>query len=164
VGLYASILTFLVWTRRYSEDGTAKRIAKNILATREIHELLDKLDHDEGEVRKESELAEKEWARFAHEDVLGVVREESSSLKEALGPKVEALFENLKEARRREMVMWLAGTSYVEHHENALQGLLEGTGEWLLKEETYRKWLESEQSCILWLHGIRKFHPKFQTR
>jgi hypothetical protein len=58
--------------------------------------------------------------------------------------------------RRLEILNWVSAILYGDHHSSAKEGLLEGTGEWLLQKEEFRNWKASQQSTILWLHGIRE--------
>ncbi|KAJ9129512.1 Velvet factor, partial [Pleurostoma richardsiae] len=40
------------------------------------------------------------------------------------------------------------------HHQLIKDGVLEGTGQWLLSDPVYLQWKEDSASSILWLHGI----------
>jgi hypothetical protein len=43
---------------------------------------------------------------------------------------------------------------YIQHHEQTKQGVLSGTGQWLLSDPVFEKWKNESASSILWLHGI----------
>jgi adenylylsulfate kinase-like enzyme len=43
---------------------------------------------------------------------------------------------------------------YIQHHEQNKQGVLSGTGQWLLADSEFVKWKKESASSILWLHGI----------
>jgi hypothetical protein len=38
-----------------------------------------------------------------------------------------------------------------------MEGILKGTGQWLIEKPEFEEWELSEDSGILWLHGIREF-------
>lgn len=67
------------------------------------------------------------------------------------------MFVKCAEAKHGKILKWLSKMKYKEHHDNALEGIVEGTGQWLFKKKAYREWQSSAVSSILWLHGIRKF-------
>jgi len=58
--------------------------------------------------------------------------------------------------RRSEILKWITTIEYKKHHQNAKEGLLEDTGQWLFCKEEFVKWRASSASTILWLHGIRE--------
>lgn len=60
------------------------------------------------------------------------------------------------ERKKRQILKWLSRIDYITHHQIALDGILEGTGQWLLDTKEYCTWRFSNVSNILWLHGIRK--------
>lgn len=60
------------------------------------------------------------------------------------------------EQKEIQIHLWLSQMHYMKHHRTALEGMLEGTGQWLLRKKEFRQWRSSSVSSILWLHGIRK--------
>ena len=60
------------------------------------------------------------------------------------------------ETRRTEILEWLSQTKYQAHHRVVSEQRLEGTGHWLLAKDEFVQWRASAESCLLWLHGIRK--------
>lgn len=63
------------------------------------------------------------------------------------------------EQKKGQILSWLSEIEYIKHHWNALEGILDGTGHWLLGKREFREWRTSKVSSILWLHGIRKELP-----
>ncbi len=57
----------------------------------------------------------------------------------------------------KKIVKWLSSIPYQQHHNTNKLDVLQGTRLWLFQEEAMIKWKESQQSNILWLHGIREF-------
>lgn len=60
------------------------------------------------------------------------------------------------ETERVTILHWYSITPYKGHHDLAREGRVAGTGQWLFQRNEFRYWLHSENSEILWLHGIRK--------
>jgi len=63
----------------------------------------------------------------------------------------DSLFEA---AKRVEILRWLSPEPYIQHHKQTKQGILTGTGQWLLSDPIFKKWKDDSASSILWLHGI----------
>lgn len=68
------------------------------------------------------------------------------------------MFVKCEEEKHGKILKWMSKMKYKEHHENALDGIVEGTGYWLFRKKEYREWQSSAVSSILWLHGIRMYH------
>ena len=70
--------------------------------------------------------------------------------------RVEVLLQNVGSRRRTEILQWISAIPYEDNHNTAYTGHTSGTGEWLLRHNTYTKWRTSNTCNILWLYGIRK--------
>ncbi|KAF2194322.1 hypothetical protein K469DRAFT_783362 [Zopfia rhizophila CBS 207.26] len=57
-------------------------------------------------------------------------------------------------SRRADIIRWLSPEPYIQHHKQVTQGVLAGTGQWLLSDPVFKKWKDESASSILWLHGI----------
>jgi hypothetical protein len=57
-------------------------------------------------------------------------------------------------SRRTKIVQWLSSEPYIGHHKQAKEGVLAGTGQWLLSDPVFKQWKDDNASPILWLHGI----------
>ena len=78
--------------------------------------------------------------------------ERISTLTESLAhSKTES---HMKE-ERLEILLWLSNIPCKKHHHSLSEGLLEGTGSWLLEKSQFVDWRNSSVSSVLWLHGIR---------
>jgi hypothetical protein len=72
--------------------------------------------------------------------------------------RVTAIWKKLNEIERRDVLIWASEIPYQDHHMTASKGRTEDTGGWLIEHYKYKAWQTSDESMILWLHGIRK-HP-----
>ena len=43
---------------------------------------------------------------------------------------------------------------YAKYHKENRRQVLEGTGQWLLRDPVFRMWKDNSASSLLWLHGI----------
>jgi len=64
---------------------------------------------------------------------------------------------------RSEILGWTSRIPYTSHHKHISTERLDGTGEWLLKKNEYRKWRDSSASKLLLLRGIRKLPLFYQS-
>ncbi|KAI3600420.1 hypothetical protein WG66_001747 [Moniliophthora roreri] len=49
---------------------------------------------------------------------------------------------------------WISSLPYQEYHNHHKRDVLQGTGSWLLEDQVYMDWKNSNNSSLLWLHGI----------
>jgi hypothetical protein len=73
-----------------------------------------------------------------------------------LDARVADLWKQLNDAERSNILRWTSEIPYQDHHTTASKGRTEDTGGWLFDHEQYKAWQSSDESMILWLHGIRK--------
>jgi len=57
-------------------------------------------------------------------------------------------------SKRKDILLWMSPEPYMQHHEQTKEGVLSGTGQWLLSDPLFEKWKKESASSILWLHGI----------
>lgn len=62
--------------------------------------------------------------------------------------------DHLDESKRTKILFWLSDEPYRKHYQQTREGVIEGTGQWLLSDPVFVKWKEESASSILWLHGI----------
>jgi hypothetical protein len=61
------------------------------------------------------------------------------------------------EKQRKTILTWLSDAEklpYLKHHKENKKEILEGTGQWLLNDEVFKRWKDDSASSLLWLHGI----------
>lgn len=163
--LYARILRFLDRTAKYYSDGTIKNLAKSALgdleATQSLSDLVaveqDEIERymgiAEGEVRElaaaESEQAHSQYATDMKKILFGL-----KSPICRIAADTSQLVKLFQEADRVAILRSLSTLPYPSHHQAAVRGRLDGSGEWLLHHQAFRSWRGSSSSTILWLHGI----------
>ena len=60
----------------------------------------------------------------------------------------------LTKEQRVDILHWLSTIPHRKHHLNTIKDILPGSGQWLMSNDTYRRWWNSSVSSTLWLHGI----------
>ena len=63
------------------------------------------------------------------------------------------------EQKKQELFNWISKTTYVKHHKDAGEGILEGTGKWLFEtHDEFHAWEQpTSETRILWLNGDRMY-------
>jgi hypothetical protein len=59
------------------------------------------------------------------------------------------------DSQRGEILQWLSREPCIEHHQQTQNGVLPGSGQWLLFDPQFKRWKDESASAILWLHGIQ---------
>ncbi|KAF3384594.1 hypothetical protein F1880_001890 [Penicillium rolfsii] len=71
-----------------------------------------------------------------------------------LAASVTSTWGLLQENRAAEILAWVSDIPYEDHHKAACKNRIKNTGGWIFKDKRYKQWYESQDSAILWLHGI----------
>jgi hypothetical protein len=74
------------------------------------------------------------------------------------------LLEKEHEAELKELRDWLSKYDYKTHHEQAGNGLMPGSGTWVLTHHKFTKWRDFPSSSALWLHGIRECYQLIEEK
>jgi hypothetical protein len=69
---------------------------------------------------------------------------------------INEIWSRLKQDEQTKILQWISQIAYLDNHESASEGRTEGTAEWIFDRPEYQEWETSQESQILWLHGIRK--------
>ncbi|UQC89065.1 uncharacterized protein CLUP02_14593 [Colletotrichum lupini] len=163
--LYARILRFLDRTANYYSNGTVKNLAKSALgdleATKSISDLVaveqDEIERcmgiAEAEIR-ELAAAESEQAQSQYTTDMKKILSALKSPICRIAADTSQLLKLSQETDRQTILRSLSTLPYPSHHQAAVRGRLDGSGEWLLHHQAFRSWRGSSSSTILWLHGI----------
>jgi hypothetical protein len=73
--------------------------------------------------------------------------------------QIEAVWKHQTDTQRLQILQWVSGIPYMDHHRNAANGRTSDTGTWLLQYPSFQAWESSLSPMILWLHGIRESLP-----
>ena len=59
---------------------------------------------------------------------------------------------------RRKILKWLSPDDYDETHERHWKKRFDNTGEWLIDDDRFSVWMDTENSGLLWCYGARRFY------
>jgi hypothetical protein len=57
---------------------------------------------------------------------------------------------------REAFLGWISQVEFEKSHEDIYATKHSGTGDWLVKTEQFRTWIDHPKSKLLWCHGKRK--------
>ncbi|KAK1472191.1 hypothetical protein CABS01_04834 [Colletotrichum abscissum] len=112
-------------------------------------------------------LISNRWTKETHFGVkeMGLfMGKNSQDKKEAMEEKLRQQKQdedNERAQRRKEFLDWLPFIDFGEFHDNAFERSVDGTGDWLTKNNNYKAWRNSSSSSMLWIrgkHGSGKSH------
>ncbi|KAK2685838.1 hypothetical protein QWA68_015853 [Fusarium oxysporum] len=154
VQLYTSVLTYLAHARAYFQQSTAKRLVKSaLLQPSDLEESFTVIADAQSKVDRCLHLACIQDELDRHDrlkDMLAALQAPLSRWSDELNK----ITDQLDKTKRREILQWLSKEPYRKHHQLVREGVVEGTGQWLLSDPVYLQWKEESASSILWLHGI----------
>ncbi|RFU29639.1 hypothetical protein B7463_g6719, partial [Scytalidium lignicola] len=143
-------------TIRVCSKSKTSRIMQALWTSEQINDFDQKRERLERDV----DIAATNCERLCSRDGRADLRELLQQLKEwkssitHVDAGVTALWTRSNEKERSTILQWTSGIPYEDHHGAARTGRTEKTGEWLLQRNEFRTWMNSEESMILWLHGI----------
>ncbi|KAF5257091.1 hypothetical protein FOXYS1_12402 [Fusarium oxysporum] len=154
VQLYTSVLTYLAHARAYYQQSTAKRLVKSaLLQPSDLEESFTVIADAQSKVDRCLHVANIQDELDRHDrlkDMLAALQAPLSRWSDELNK----ITDQLDKIKRREILQWLSKEPYRKHHQLVREGIVEGTGQWLLSDPVYLQWKEESASSILWLHGI----------
>ncbi|KAK2811930.1 hypothetical protein FQN50_001637 [Emmonsiellopsis sp. PD_5] len=160
VDLYTLILRFLAKALQIYARNTIVRGANAIkLADDDIIDFEKQCNGLEERVDREAQICEGTQSKDFREKFSRLV-DELKVLKDLRDPldridnRVANIWKVLDDVERGKILNWVSGTPYLDHHRVARTGRTKDTGEWLFKHGNYHHWETSDESMILWLHGI----------
>ena len=100
----------------------------------------------------ESILQSQAWLRQQIEETQKIAEMLVSNQDETI-----SRFDNIdlraKQTHRLKILRWLSSVPYREHHQKEISEVLENTGSWFLKSQTFTSWKSSQETAMMWLHG-----------
>jgi hypothetical protein len=87
---------------------------------------------------------------------LGELRELRDTLA-MIDSRLAMLWTSVMEEKQADILAWLSNIPYATDHATACKDRTEGTCEWIFLTEKFQRWDQSEDSMLLWLHGIRTY-------
>ncbi|KAJ5493724.1 Galactose oxidase/kelch beta-propeller [Penicillium fimorum] len=168
VGVYGSILKYLIEAKRYFEHKTGVRLLKSgLFGHNDFQELLDKMEADERLVDRCASLVQGEMNNdiSSHLATLSLEMNTFHSLRDTLTrmeqPISQVFFhlnkveDHLDSIQRRQMLDWLSSQPYVDHHDTIKFRVLDGTCQWVLQHASFTEWKAESTNSLLWLHGAQ---------
>lgn len=153
IELYIVILKFLATAIRVYEKNSIQR---TFAAWTSDALLRFEKDCQDLEIRAESEA--RNCDRSAFSEILTVLQSLPviQDFADSISSKITLTWELLQEKEMGAILAWVSGIPYEDHHKAACKDRTENTGGWIFKEKRYQEWYTSQDSAVLWLHGIRQ--------
>ncbi|KAL7266669.1 hypothetical protein RUND412_010779 [Rhizina undulata] len=164
--LYAATLTYLCRAKHFFSRPTPVRHVVGVAYTTEFQPHMAKINKLEASIENAARAAADEFhaaaiaraekmnseQRKAIEDLQNILQ----SMREPVidfEKKLQEMSKRLEATERSEILQWLSGVDYKEHHKFIKSARKENTGIWLFDKDHFVKWKKSASS-VFWLHGI----------
>ncbi|CAG9984003.1 unnamed protein product, partial [Clonostachys byssicola] len=170
VKLYASILTYFAKACSYYQQSRFKSFIKNgLFASHDLESALENIDEAQRDVDRSATIFGLQEHLESHAELKRMIREFDvpinrwdkalHSMTDHLNGKFlltwpDLAIANLSGERRVKILCWISDEPFEKFHIQANKEVLEGTGNWLLREPAFARWKRESASSILWLHGI----------
>jgi hypothetical protein len=153
IELYIVILSFLATAIRVYEKNSIQR---TFAAWTSDDLLRFEKDCQGREIDAETEA--RNCDRSAFSEIVKVLQSLPTiqDLADSIDSKVALTWELLQEKEMGDILAWVSGIPYEDHHKAACKDRTKNTGGWIFQDKRYQEWYTSQDSAILWLHGIRK--------
>jgi ankyrin repeat protein len=122
--------------------------------------MISSVDSERAHIEQNARLIDKQ---DSDENTLSISKSQQDLVKklddckiplEMIATDVSDISNHVKASERVNILNWLSPIPFASHHDRARDGLLAGTGKWLLDEEAFGQWSSTEAPPVLWLHGI----------
>lgn len=165
--LYAVIFQYLAKAKQYFGQKTKNRVVKTLIKPQaEFEDIMKKIGAEQLSVDHNARLVDAQ-IRNETSDSLNAFSidfgQKHAELLRVLGSidgpvcrmasRVGLIEDCLNVAERGRILSWLSSEPYQQHHQQVKRQTLQGTGQWLLQDPIYAKWLQDSSSSLLWLHG-----------
>jgi hypothetical protein len=163
VELYAIILMFLAKSNGFLGKSTAQRSLSAFLNPADVVELEKKCSSSEQRVETEAGNCERYCRHNAQSEQAQTLMKLLKELEgqryhiSGIDGKLDTLSSAVKSEQQNKILSWASEIQFEKIHNLAKDGRTADTGNWLLEHKEFQRWCTSDQSKILWLHGIRKF-------
>lgn len=158
ISLYKLSLQFLVLAIRLYNKRKPYRILQALWTSEQINEF----DQEREKLERDVEIAATNCERLCSHDKRRDLKHLLQQLKnwESLIARVDAsviaIWTRFNEVEKAKVLQWASDIPYEDNHLTAKEGRTHETGDWLFQRIEFQTWIKSEESMILWLHGIRK--------
>jgi hypothetical protein len=156
VALYSTSLNVLAEAETLFSQGVARQTMHAILHPGEAKELIAELTKLETKLAQEVQVCESARGASADTHLEGLLRDLNAPLAR-IDDSVKELLTGMQAGERSDLLKWISGIPFGEHHDTVKNTRTPGTCEWLLRHQRFRDWEETSSSAILWLQGTREY-------
>lgn len=164
--LYEHLLDFLASALLTQKKNTIQRAFHALWTLKDFKSFSKNCQEIKKSLEIESRILESQCNRKAAEHIETILKA-SDCLERAITNTqslINALREEIQEQRRREeekenlaALHWVSSIPILDHHNNAKVGRTPDTGQWVFRKCEFSQWEQSQNPCLLWIHGIREF-------
>jgi hypothetical protein len=163
---YALILGFLIKSIQIVDKNAPFRIIGAVFSNKDVNRFESECSKLEAQIEAEVQNCERSRTRFGEQQMQSKIEGLEQLLQQLAEPvgflqlmksKVSDLWDHMVDDEHMKILTWASSITHIDNHNIAAKGRTSDTGTWLLNHDVYQRWDGSDQSSILWLHGIRMY-------
>lgn len=158
IGIYRTSLDLLADSGSLFSQNTARRTLEAILNPGNVSGGLSSLATQEDELLRDVQACETRRSAAADDRMVGMLDCLNAPLVR-VDENVQMLLDKTTEQELNDLLKQISTVQFGKHHDNVKTSRTPGTGEWLLENEAFRRWEETDSSGIFWLQGSRPCLP-----
>lgn len=164
VATYTLILKFLVKVKHIQAKGSAARYSQAWIHIDELSAFFEGAEQQESRIDRaantcESLAAHKSRGRSLDTEKrvrdLQKLLEDFKNPLECIQSGVSYVYTHIEKSERLAILQWISPIAYETDHDTACKSRTNDSGRWLLQDDRFRAWWQSESASIMWLHGLR---------
>lgn len=155
IGIYRTSLDLLADSGSLFSQNTARRTLEAILNPGSVSGGLSALAAQEDELLRDVQACESRRSAAADDRMIGMLDCLNAPLVRVDG-NVLKLLDYTEEEDRLKLLQKISPVLFGKHHDNVKETRTPGTGKWLLQNQEFQRWEETNSSGIFWLQGSRK--------
>ncbi|KAL4894380.1 ankyrin repeat-containing domain protein [Aspergillus ambiguus] len=150
--IYTTSLELLADSGGLFSKNTARRTLDALLNPGSVSSGLSSLAAQEDDLLRDVQACESRRSAAADNRMVGMLDALNAPMTR-VDKNVQTLLEGMEKQRRIELLEWISPVPFGDHHGNVKERRTPGTGEWLLRDESFCKWERADSSGVFWLQG-----------
>lgn len=159
-GIYRTSLDLLADSGDLFTKNTARRTLEAVLNPGNVSGGLSDLAAQEDELLRDVQACESRRSAAADDRMIGMLDCLNAPLVR-VDENVQKLLDRTNKRDRMDLLKSVSTVQFGQQHDDVKQRRTPGTGEWLLQDQAFNGWEESNQTGIFWLQGSREFSMIF---
>ena len=164
IATYALVLSFLLKVKHIQAKGLIARGSRALFHNDELSGFLEAAEQHESNIDRAANTCEclaaykdrrESLATEKRVEYLLSLLEDFKNPLERIRLGVSYVFTQIEQSKQSDVLRWISSIAFEDDHYTARKDRTVDSGRWLLQDERFQAWWQSESASIMWLHGLR---------